>query len=133
MLNHDVSKDIVFDIEKWTAVTGGDTGPYLMMQYTRVAGMERKVKTHPNAVVDFSLLDDAKSQEILLLVSFSFCVSEFGVCLWTISFFRLLCLNFFVAIEAFQVSYFRTLNSLFLIESNYFLSCLNNCLNKSAS
>eukprot|EP00461_Guttulinopsis_vulgaris_P001819 UN01819 len=38
MLNHDTSKDIVFDIEKWTNNTG-NTGPYLMYAYSRITSI----------------------------------------------------------------------------------------------
>lgn len=38
MLNHDLSKDIVFEMDKWTNVQG-NTGPYLMYAYTRIMSM----------------------------------------------------------------------------------------------
>jgi len=69
MLNHDFGKDIAFDIKKWTSIAGGDTGPYLMMQYTRVKSIQRKVTPDPTAVPDYSLLCAKDTQEILLSLS----------------------------------------------------------------
>jgi arginyl-tRNA synthetase len=35
MLNHDTSKDIVFELDKWTTNTG-NTGPYILYAYSRI-------------------------------------------------------------------------------------------------
>jgi len=35
MLNHDLNRDIVFELDKWTNPTG-NTGPYLLYAYTRI-------------------------------------------------------------------------------------------------
>jgi len=69
MLNHDVAREIVFDIKKWTSAAKGDTGPYLMMQYARVQSIDRKVTVDPSAVANYALLTDEKSQELLLELS----------------------------------------------------------------
>jgi len=69
MLNHDVKSQISFDINKWTAVSGGDTGPYLMMQYARVKSIQRKVPPAPDAKPDFSKLKGEDTQFLLLQFS----------------------------------------------------------------
>jgi len=69
MLNHDVGKDIAFDIKKWTSISGGDTGPYLMMQYARVKSIQRKVKPDPTAVPEYKLLNGKDTQELLLAIT----------------------------------------------------------------
>jgi len=69
MLNHDFGKDIAFDIKKWTSIQGGDTGPYIMMQYTRVKSIQRKVTPDPTAVADLSLLNGEDTQGLLLTLS----------------------------------------------------------------
>jgi arginyl-tRNA synthetase len=42
MLNQDNLKNIVFDIEEWTSLTG-NTGPYLLYAYARTRSISRKV------------------------------------------------------------------------------------------
>ncbi len=42
MLNHDVTKDVVFEMGKWSAKTG-ETGPYNMYAYTRSFAIKGKV------------------------------------------------------------------------------------------
>merc|ERR1711964_22685 len=58
MLNHDVVKNIVFDMNKWASKQSGNTGPYLMYQYTRVAAINRKAQVPEGTPVNWSLLDD---------------------------------------------------------------------------
>jgi len=69
MLNHDVLKDIVFDLKKWASVhSGGDTGPYLLYQYARIQNIKREITCSPEAEAQYSLLDD-KALEILMQLS----------------------------------------------------------------
>ena len=42
MLNQDNLKNIVFDIQEWTSLTG-NTGPYLLYAYARTCSIQRKV------------------------------------------------------------------------------------------
>ena len=65
MLNHDPNKEIVFDLKEWSD-TQGNTGPYLMYQYTRVASISRNVeRPNDDVYADYGLLD--KADEKLLL------------------------------------------------------------------
>jgi len=43
MLAHDIAKDIVFEMGKWSAKTG-TTGPYSMYAYARICGIKTKVE-----------------------------------------------------------------------------------------
>eukprot|EP00494_Astrolonche_serrata_P031986 UN32255 len=69
MLDHDVQKDITFDIKQWTKLDGGNTGPYMMYQCARVKSIVRKVEPDPKAKVNLSLLTDESSQQLLLELS----------------------------------------------------------------
>eukprot|EP00466_Bigelowiella_natans_P018627 jgi/Bigna1/50244/estExt_Genewise1.C_710042 len=69
MLNHDVSKDVVFEMDKWSAKTG-TTGPYNMYAYTRSVGIKRQVdegksKCKPGKV-DPSILKAQVERDILI-------------------------------------------------------------------
>jgi len=67
MLNHDVQKDIVFDLDEWTKVAGGNNGPYLMYAYARASSICDTVQASAEAVIDFKLLNgDPQCLEILL-------------------------------------------------------------------
>jgi len=70
MLNHDTNKDIVFELGQWSAKTG-DTGPYIMYAYARIASILREVvvddKLKANA--DFTHLDTPKEREMLSAIN----------------------------------------------------------------
>jgi len=70
MLNHDVLKNIVFDLKKWASVSSGETGPYLLYQYARIQSIKREITPTmtSDAKIDYTLLDD-KALEILLQLS----------------------------------------------------------------
>lgn len=61
-LSNDRSKDIIFDIEKFTSFEG-ETGPYLQYTYARLCSILRKKKLQ-NTDVDYSLYDK-EEQEII--------------------------------------------------------------------
>uniref|UniRef100_A0A7S0GU64 arginine--tRNA ligase n=1 Tax=Amorphochlora amoebiformis TaxID=1561963 RepID=A0A7S0GU64_9EUKA len=69
MLNHDVAKDIVFEMSKWSAKTG-TTGPYNMYAYTRTVGIKAKVDNGEAKCslgkVDYSLLTSQLERDILV-------------------------------------------------------------------
>jgi len=65
MLNNDVNKDIVFELDKWCQKSG-NCGPYLMYQYTRVASIKDKAALPKNVMPDVSALADDKSKGIML-------------------------------------------------------------------
>jgi len=69
MLNHDTSKDIVFEMDKWAAKTG-NTGPYLMYAYARTASIVRKVEPLVSSedLPDFALLNNAKEKQVMHLM-----------------------------------------------------------------
>ena len=55
MLNHDVTKDIVFVLHEWTA-RSGNTGPYMLYAYARIQSIIRSAKVAEDAKVDYKLL-----------------------------------------------------------------------------
>jgi len=67
MLSHDVSKDIVFVLDEWTAKSGM-TGPYMLYAYARIQSIIREVKVAPDTKVDFSLLNHESERSILALL-----------------------------------------------------------------
>uniref|UniRef100_A0A7S3Z795 arginine--tRNA ligase n=1 Tax=Lotharella globosa TaxID=91324 RepID=A0A7S3Z795_9EUKA len=72
MLNHDVAKDVVFEMSKWSAKTG-TTGIYNMYAYTRTVGIkntvaEGKTKVKPGKV-NVSLLGSQSEREMLMHIS----------------------------------------------------------------
>ncbi len=67
MLNTDSAKDIVFEMDKWTAMQG-NTGPYLMYAYTRISKILNDVHPKPGAQTDFSLLSHPVEREIMTLL-----------------------------------------------------------------
>ena len=68
MLNHDTNKDIEFDLKNWTLSTG-NTGPYLMYQYARIANILNKIEKPENVKPDFSLLNKMNEKEMLFELS----------------------------------------------------------------
>lgn len=76
MLNHDVAKDIVFELKDWTA-RSGMTGPYMMYAYARCQSILRDVKPHPDAKIDYNLLTMPTERSVLSLMHrFWFVVSN---------------------------------------------------------
>jgi len=70
MLNHDTAKDIVFNLEDWTA-RGGMTGPYMMYAYARTRSIEREVpwpQVVKEADVDLSLLNHQTERATLTMM-----------------------------------------------------------------
>ena len=61
------NKDLTFDLKKW-CLSSGNTGPYLMMNYARIASIFDKVK-YPNIdskEIDYSVLsEDIQAQQLL--------------------------------------------------------------------
>jgi arginyl-tRNA synthetase len=68
MLNHDTSKDIVFDMKEWAAKSG-NTGPYLMYAHARLRSILRQFKPADGAKVDHSLLKDPIERKILNMLN----------------------------------------------------------------
>jgi len=68
MLNHDTSKDIVFEMKEWAAKSG-NTGPYLMYAHARLRSILREVKAPAGSTVDHSLLKDASERNILHMLN----------------------------------------------------------------
>jgi len=72
MLNHDVAKDVVFEMSKWSAKTG-TTGPYCMYAYTRSVGIKAKVDGGEAKCslgkVEFGLLTSQTERDILMHIS----------------------------------------------------------------
>jgi len=64
MLNHDLPKDIVFELAEWAA-KGGMTGPYLLYAYARTRSIVREVQRHPSAKVDLRLLTRTTERVVL--------------------------------------------------------------------
>ncbi len=64
MLNQDNNKNIVFDLEEWTAPTG-NTGPYLLYAYARTRSILRELGGYSIAAADWSLLVDESELELL--------------------------------------------------------------------
>lgn len=67
MLNTDPNKDIVFDLDKWTDVTG-NTGPYLMYQYVRTRSILAGNTADPDKA-DFSQLTHPLEKELVQRLS----------------------------------------------------------------
>eukprot|EP00479_Gromia_sphaerica_P001696 TRINITY_DN11950_c0_g1_i1.p1 TRINITY_DN11950_c0_g1~~TRINITY_DN11950_c0_g1_i1.p1 ORF type:complete len:113 (+),score=13.07 TRINITY_DN11950_c0_g1_i1:105-443(+) len=64
MLKQGSSHAIEFDLDEWTNMSG-NTGPYLMYQYTRIASIGRVVPWPEEGEVDYSLLTHEKERFIL--------------------------------------------------------------------
>ena len=69
MLNHDTSKDIVFELKDWTA-RGGNNGPYMLYAYARIASILREVKAEDGVPVRFGALTAAEKPLLLHLAQF---------------------------------------------------------------
>ena len=71
MLNHDIVKNIVFEMDQWTSGSG-NTGPYMMYAYARIRAIIRKVNaaypTPPSTTPDLSLLSQASERSVLTLL-----------------------------------------------------------------
>lgn len=68
MLNHDTSKDIVFEMSEWAAKSG-NTGPYLMYAHARLRSILREVKPPAGAKVDYQLLQDQSERNMLHMLN----------------------------------------------------------------
>jgi len=72
MLNHDNNKEIIFNLKEWT-LSSGNTGPYLMYQYVRIASIGRKCKYPQNIKsesLDYGVLEhDEAAKQILFELS----------------------------------------------------------------
>jgi len=64
MLNQDQRKNIVFDLEDWTDMAG-NTGPYLMMAYTRTRSILREIDGYDLDRVDWSCLTHEREAELV--------------------------------------------------------------------
>jgi len=64
MLNHDTSKDIVFELSQWAAKSG-NTGPYLLYAYARIKSILREVKPAAEAKVDYTTLTLESERHVL--------------------------------------------------------------------
>jgi arginyl-tRNA synthetase len=69
MLNHDVSKDVVFDLNQWCA-KGGNNGAYIMYSYARCASIQRQVPVDPDAGSSLTELQDSEKTFIHLVSIF---------------------------------------------------------------
>ena len=56
MLNQDNIKNIIFDMDVWTAING-NTGPYLLYAYARTQSVLRKGEEFKDGEIDLSLLE----------------------------------------------------------------------------
>ena len=67
MLNHDLIKEIVFDLKEWSCKTG-NTGPYNMYAYSRIQSIFKEVSPliPHNIKPDYTLLSKNNEREILL-------------------------------------------------------------------
>ncbi|MFH0947297.1 MAG: arginine--tRNA ligase [Planctomycetota bacterium] len=68
MLNQDQRKNIVFDLEEWTDMQG-NTGPYLMMAYTRTRSILREIGGYELDQVDWSVLTHEREAEVVRSLS----------------------------------------------------------------
>jgi arginyl-tRNA synthetase len=64
MLNQDNLKNIVFDLNEWTSLTG-NTGPYLLYAYARTCSIQRKVGAVDLSLFNGSLLIHSDEHELL--------------------------------------------------------------------
>ncbi len=64
MLNQDNNKNIVFDLNEWTAQTG-NTGPYMMYAYARTRSILRDLGEINKGLIDWSLLVDESESLVL--------------------------------------------------------------------
>ena len=64
MLNQDNNKNIVFDLQEWTAQTG-NTGPYMMYAYARTRSILRDLGSLDESKIDWSLLVDPTEHIVL--------------------------------------------------------------------
>ncbi len=67
MLNHDVSKDIVFVLDEWTARTG-NTGVYILYAYARIQNIICNVQVSQDSKVDYTLLTHESERSVLNLM-----------------------------------------------------------------
>lgn len=63
MLNHDLPKDIVFELSEWSA-KGGMTGPYMLYAYARSRAIVRDIAP-PGSKVDLNLLNHPTERAVL--------------------------------------------------------------------
>jgi len=68
MLNQDQRKNIVFDLEEWTDLQG-NTGPYLMMAYTRTRSILREIGGYDLEQADWSLLSHEREADLVRTLS----------------------------------------------------------------
>jgi len=68
MLNHDISKDIVFELKEWLS-TKGNTGPYMLYAYARIRSILRKFPVPEGTPVDFGLLTEPYERDMMFLLS----------------------------------------------------------------
>ena len=64
MLNQDNIKNIIFDMDAWTAVNG-NTGPYLLYAYARTQSVLKKVGEMDKTKMDLSLLTHDAEKTLL--------------------------------------------------------------------
>jgi arginyl-tRNA synthetase len=68
MIRIDPNKGIVFKEKEWLSLEG-DTGAYLQYTYARIQSLCRKQGYSTGAQIDWSLLDDPREAELLVLLS----------------------------------------------------------------
>jgi arginyl-tRNA synthetase len=68
MLNQDNIKNIVFDMNEWTSLSG-NTGPYLLYAYARTQSIQRKVGKIENQTFQGELLTQAEERALLTALS----------------------------------------------------------------
>ena len=68
MLNQDQRKNIVFDLEEWTDMQG-NTGPYLMMAYTRTRSILKEIGGYELESVDWSVLTHEREADLVRTLS----------------------------------------------------------------
>ncbi len=64
MVNQDNMKNIVFDLDEWTA-RSGNTGPYMMYAYTRTRSILRELGDFNRGLADWALLTHETEQALL--------------------------------------------------------------------
>lgn len=64
MLNQDNIKNIVFDLDEWTA-RSGNTGPYLLYAYARTRSIMRELGDFDTSIADWSALNHESEQDLL--------------------------------------------------------------------
>ncbi len=64
MLNQDPKRNIVFDMDEWTAKTG-NTGPYLMYAYTRIQSILAKIDQRQTDLADYRCLNHEFEENLI--------------------------------------------------------------------